>query len=67
MKPDASTPSRQGSGTRTDKSGKTVAPRDLPGDHRELEGVDEGVTEGALPPSSGEPNTTGVTGRGGAT
>jgi hypothetical protein len=37
-----------------------VAPRDIPADHKPREGVDEGLTEGALPPTSGEPNTTGV-------
>lgn len=60
MKPDNSTPSQTGTGTKSDKSGKTVAPRDIPADHKPREGVDEGLTEGALPPTSGEPNTTGV-------
>ncbi len=60
MQPDNSTPSRSGTGNKTDKSGKTVARRDLPEDHRKIEGVDEGLTEGSLPPGSGEPNTTGM-------
>ena len=60
MQPDNSTPSRSGTGTKTDKTGKTVVPQDVPGDHKPLEGVNEGLTEGALPPTSGEPNTTGM-------
>lgn len=60
MKPDPSTPSRQGTGTKTDKSGKTVDRGEIPRDHRRLEGVNEGPTEGALPATSGEPKTAGV-------
>lgn len=60
MQPDASTPSRQGSGTKSDKTGKTVPREAIPEDLREREGVDDGLTEGALPPTSGTPNTTGM-------
>ena len=60
MQPDNITPSQTGTGTKTDKSGKTVAPQDLPKDHKPLEGVNEGPAEGALPRTSGEPNTTGL-------
>jgi hypothetical protein len=62
MQPDNTTPSRTGTGTKSDKSGKTVGRQDIPKEHRELEGVDEGPTEGALPPTSTEPNTTGLRG-----
>ncbi len=64
MKPDATTPSRQGTGTSADKTGKTVGRADIPQEHRKLEGVNEGPTEGSLPPTSTEPNETGVTTRG---
>lgn len=64
MQPDASTPSRQGSGTKSDKTGKTVSQDDIPLDQQGREGLDEGLTEGALPPTSGEPNTTGSGGKG---
>jgi hypothetical protein len=60
MQPDNSTPSRTGTGTKTDKTGKTVPTHAIPPDLREVEGVNEGLTEGALPPTSGEPNTTGM-------
>jgi hypothetical protein len=60
MQPDNSTPSQTGTGTKSDKTGKTVTPRDVAPDHRKLEGVNEGVTEGSLPKTSGEPNTTGT-------
>lgn len=60
MQPDASTLSRQGSGTKSDKTGKTVPREEIPEDQQGREGLDEGLTEGALPPTSGEPNTTGL-------
>jgi hypothetical protein len=64
MQSDNSTPSQTGTGTKTDKTGKTVPVAGLPADHRPLEGVKEGITEGGLPETSGEPNTTGATEKG---
>lgn len=58
MEPDSSTPSRQGSGTKTDKTNKSIAQDDIPADHRPLSGVKEGITEGALPPGSTEPRVS---------
>jgi hypothetical protein len=48
MNPDPLTSSRQGTGNkRARKTGQTVSADDIPPEHRALEGVDEGITEGA--------------------
>lgn len=60
MQPDNSTPSGTGTGTKIRKSQMTVGVDDIPPEHRGLEGVNEGLTEGALPPTATEPNTTGA-------
>ncbi len=58
MKPDASTPSGQGRGTETKKTGNTVAEDQIPKDNRTFANADDGLTEGALPAGQTEPQTT---------
>ncbi len=60
MKPDPSTPSQQGTGTKRDKSRLTVPEDAIPAENRRLANVDEGPTEGALPPGEREPRTSGI-------
>lgn len=58
MQPDPSTPSHQGSGTKANKTQKTVAETDIPDENRELSGVKESIDEGALPESTAHPRVS---------
>lgn len=40
---------------RRDKTGKTVSDEDIPLENRAVAGVDEGITEGAIPPGERAP------------
>lgn len=60
MKPEPSPPSHQGTGTKNDKSGKTVADESIPAENRVHAGENEGPAEGALPRDQTRPQTSGV-------
>lgn len=51
MEPDSLSTSRQGSGNKQARKitmGQSVSADDIPAEHRALEGIDEGLTEGSV-------------------